>query len=88
MKIDKMFKSKELLIVNEKGITDNSFFVAIGLFISWEDIEEIYMDSSIFMGKVIELKIKNEEKYLNNFHWWEQKLFKFNKYVRHQIFLY
>ena len=57
-------KSKEILLVDERGITDNSSAIALG-FIPWHDIGSICLRP--FMGQTfIEAELKNEEKYLAN----------------------
>jgi hypothetical protein len=75
---------KKMLIVDEQGITDNSTYAAFG-FVPWNEIEKIYIDPFLGM-KMIELKIKNEEKYLNNYTWWKKELMKLNKIIGHQPF--
>lgn len=53
---------KDILIVDDKGITDNSSALAFG-FIPWRDIENIYIDR-FFCNQFIEIVLKNEEQYL------------------------
>jgi hypothetical protein len=70
-------KRKKLLIIDEKGIIDNSTYAGFG-FVPWNEIEKIYIDS-FFGYKYIELKIKNEKKYLDKFTWWKKQVLKNNK---------
>ena len=82
----KTLKSKKpITIFDKKGICDNVFHIARETFIPWKDIEKIYI-GSILGIKTIEIKIKNEEEYLNNFNWWRKMIIESNKYFRIQYF--
>lgn len=50
------------LVVDEKGITNNSSIISLG-FIPWEDIQEIKF-TNILNSKLILVKVYDEEKYL------------------------
>lgn len=67
-------QEKELLIVDEKGITDNTSAISLGL-IDWADIKRVYIDE-VLENRFIELEIENEEKYLNNLPWIKRKQYK------------
>lgn len=81
--IKKNKKKQEILIINDKGITDNSTAISLG-FIPWEDIENVYIDG-VLGNQFIELKIKNEEKYLKNINFMKKILINLNKKMGHQI---
>ena len=73
---------KDILIVDEKGVTDNSSALAFG-FIPWMDIDNIYIDSS--MGnEFIELVLNNEEYYLKKLHGLKKLVVLGNKKMKHQ----
>jgi hypothetical protein len=74
---------KEILIVDEKGITDNSSALACG-FIPWRDIDNIYIASS--MGnQFIELVLNNEEHYLKKLKGIKKLAVLINKKMKHQV---
>ena len=81
--LKRMKTKKEMLIVNSKGITDNTSAISLG-FIPWEDIEDVYVDG-VLGNNFNELKIKNEEKYLNNISFIKKLLINSNKKMGHQI---
>ena len=81
--IRRMKNNKEMLIINNKGITDNSSAISIG-FIPWEEIEDAYIGSSVG-NEFIELKIKNEEKYLKNLPFFKKLLINANKKMGYEI---
>ena len=57
----KLFSKKPMLVVNEKGITDNTGATSLG-FMPWTDIKEIKMISK---ARSIEVVLFDEEKYLS-----------------------
>ena len=70
-------KSKEILIADERGITDRSSAIALG-FIPWRDIASIRL--RLFMNqKFIEIELKNKEKYLNELGWFKKGAIKMNE---------
>jgi hypothetical protein len=74
---------KDILIVDEKGITDHSSALAFG-FIPWSDIDRIYIDSS--MGnQFLELVLINEEHYLSKLRGLKRQAALANKKLKHQI---
>lgn len=81
--IIRMKKNKEMLIINNKGITDKTSAISLG-FIPWEEIEEAYIGSSVG-NEFIELKIKNEEKYLKNLPFFKKLLINSNKKMGYEI---
>jgi len=83
--INTLISKKEILIVDKKGIKDNSLHIAKEYFIPWDDIEKLFIGSSLGQ-KLIELKIKNEETHVNSFNWWRKMMLKTNKYFGIQTF--
>ena len=81
--INRMRCYKELLIINDEGITDNSMAISLG-FIPWEDIEDAYIDG-VFGCNFIELKVRNEAKYLREIHILKKIVIYLNKKMGHQI---
>ncbi len=81
--LKRMKTNKEMLIINKEGITDNTSAISLG-FIPWEEIEDIYVDG-VLGNNFIELKIKNEEKYLKNISFIKKMLINSNKKMGHQI---
>ena len=78
-------KPKELLIADEKGITDRSSAIALG-FIPWSDVASIRL--CLFMEqKFIEVELKNEDKYLNGLGWFKKNAIKANKKMQLQAVL-
>jgi len=74
---------KDILIVDEKGVTDNSSALAFG-FIPWKDIDNIYIDST--MGnQFIELVLNNEEYHLKKLHGIKKLAVLINKKMKHQM---
>lgn len=61
--IRKLFDNSIGLIINEKGITDNSSGTSVGL-IEWNDISEI-QTTQIASTKFIMIETSNPEKYIN-----------------------
>lgn len=81
--IKRAISGKDILIVDEKGITDNSSALAFG-FIPWTDIDDIYIDSD--MGnQFIELVINNEEYYLQKLSGIKKQAILTNKKMGHQV---
>lgn len=76
-------QGKDILIVDEKGITDNSSALSIG-FIPWQDIDGIYIDS-IYGNAFIEIVLHNEEQYINRLTKLKRKAVCANKKMGHQI---
>lgn len=74
---------KDILIVDEKGILDNSSALAFG-FIPWEDVEKIYIDS-VMGNYFIEIVLKNEEYYLQKLKGIKKLLVLSNKNMGHQL---
>lgn len=74
---------KAVLIVDQKGVTDNSSAAALG-FIPWADINRIYMDR-LMNNQFIELVLKDEEKYLTKMHGYKKFTALSNKKMGHQI---
>ncbi|WP_294215788.1 STM3941 family protein [uncultured Chryseobacterium sp.] len=58
------FFKKINLIINEKGIIDNSSYTSVGM-ISWNDINSIN-SISISSNKFLIINVKNPHKYINN----------------------
>lgn len=59
--------NKNLIVVDKKGITDNSSAIALG-FISWDDIVDIQLKTLTFeesTQKFISITLADEEKYIN-----------------------
>lgn len=81
--IKKIKDNKEMLIINNKGITDNTTAISFG-FIPWKDIEDVYIDG-VLGNEFIELKVRNEEKYLYNLAPLKKVLVNINKKMGHQI---
>lgn len=81
--IKRMKKNKEMLIINNKGITDKTSAISLG-FIPWEEIEDAYIGSSVG-NEFIELKIRNEEKYLKNLPFLKKLLINANKKMGYEI---
>lgn len=76
-------EGKDILIVDDRGITDHSSAVAVG-FIPWADINRIYMDS-VMGNKFIEIEINNEEQYLSKLSGIKKAAVFSNKKMGHQI---
>ncbi|SEW46610.1 STM3941 family protein [[Clostridium] fimetarium] len=75
--IKKAILGNNILIVDEKGITDNSSIIAFG-FIPWADIDKIYIES--FMGNdFIELVLNNEDYYIKKINGIKRKAISTNK---------
>ncbi|WP_378106641.1 STM3941 family protein [Chryseobacterium sp. sg2396] len=63
--IIKVLVSKRIsLVVDEKGIIDNSSYTSVGM-ISWNDITSIH-SISISSNKFLIINVKNPHKYINN----------------------
>jgi hypothetical protein len=80
--LKKAKSKKDILIVDEKGITDNSSAFAFG-FIPWKDIDDIYI-ASVTGNQFIELVINNEEYYLQKFSGMKKQAIRINKKMGHQ----
>lgn len=74
---------EDILIVDEKGITDNSSALAFG-FIPWMDIDNIYIDSSVG-NQFIELTLNNEEHYIKKLRGLKKLIVLANKKMKHQV---
>jgi len=62
---------KEVLIVDDKGITDHTTAIALG-FIPWEDIRFIRIQP--YMSQVfVVVGVVNEDKYLSGLNWFKKK---------------
>lgn len=55
-------QGKAILVVDEKGVTDNSSSISFG-FIPWGDIDEVRVDA-VFGNNCIELLLNNENDYI------------------------
>lgn len=74
---------RDILIVDDKGITDNSSALSFG-FIPWMDIDNIYIDS--FWGnQFIEIVLNNEEQYLKKLRGMKKLNVLANKRLKHQL---
>lgn len=62
----KLFDKKPGLIINQKGITDNSSFLSVGL-ILWSDIEKIKF-LSLEGNNFIMISVKNHVSFLSKIH--------------------
>lgn len=80
--LKKAKRGKDILIVDEKGITDNSSDLAFG-FIPWTDIDNIYM-TSVVGNQFIELVLNNEEPYLQKLSGMKKLAVLANKKMGHQ----
>ena len=71
------FKNRNILVINNEGITDNSTALALG-FIPWSDVK--YMRIG-FVGsqKFIDVGIRNEALYLERLNRWQRKVIKINQ---------
>lgn len=76
-------EGKEILVVNNEGITDNSSALAFG-FIPWSDIDKVYIDS-VMGNQFIELVINNEDKYISTLNGIKKNLVLTNKKMGHQL---
>lgn len=81
--VKKAKSKKEILIVDEKGITDNSTSLALG-FIPWKDIEDIYIDS-VMGNQFIEIVLNNEEYYIQKLRGIKKQAVLVNKKMGHQV---
>jgi len=79
------FKNRNVLIVNNEGITDYSSSIALG-FIPWSDVEELYI-TKVNDVKFIEVAIKNEERYLEKLKGWQRKAIGINRKMGQQVVL-
>ncbi len=61
--LKRMKQGKNILIVDENGITDNSSAISFG-FIPWEDINDIKI-VSMLNNDLIELSLNNEQEYID-----------------------
>ena len=81
--LKRLFTAGVVLIVDEKGITDNSSAIAVG-FIGWLDIEDIYIADNRVHNKYgskikfIEIKVKDNEKYLGKLSFFKKKMLRLN----------
>ncbi|MEF9477790.1 hypothetical protein OWR28_08830 [Chryseobacterium sp. 1B4] len=67
-----IFSSKFNLVINEKGIIDNSSYVSVGM-ILWDDITSI-KSISVVSTKFLIINVKDPNKYINNQNTTKQKL--------------
>lgn len=81
--IKRAISGKNILVVDENGITDNSSLLAFG-FIPWKDIDNIYIDSSVG-NEFIELVLNNEEYYRKKLHGLKKLAVSANKKMKHQM---
>lgn len=79
----RMNKKNVFLAINEEGITDHTTAISLG-FIPWKDIENVYV-GTVFGEKFIELKIKYEDKYLQNLNFIKKMFIYGQKRMGHQI---
>ena len=79
----RVFNKSEMLIIDSKGITDNSSAISLG-FIPWEEIDSAYI-GEVLENRFIELKIKDEEKYLNNLSFLKKFFINYNRKIGHEI---
>jgi len=63
MSLKKLFDPQPGLVINQKGITDNSSGVSVG-FIPWQDITEI-KSTQIALTKFLIVQLNNPEEYLD-----------------------
>lgn len=63
MSLKKFFDTQPGLVINQKGITDNSSGVSVG-FIPWKDITEI-KSTQIALTKFLIIQLNNPEDYLD-----------------------
>ena len=73
---------KAILLVDDRGITDNSSAIAFG-FIPWSDINDIYLDS-VWNNTFIELVLRNENEYINRSTGFRRMMILANKKMKHQ----
>lgn len=78
----RLIKRKPILIVDDKGITDNSSAISVG-FIPWEDVEDIVMDECLG-NEFIEIKLVDEEKYIKRLSDLSKKAVIANKKMGHE----
>lgn len=74
--IKRFINPKNILVIGEKGITDNSSAISIG-FIPWEAIDEVFI-STVILQKFIAVKINNIEKRLEDMPIAKKKVLKSN----------
>ncbi|MDA6071095.1 hypothetical protein NJT12_15880 [Flavobacterium sp. AC] len=74
--VKKMFDNKPGLIINEKGITDNSNSSSIGL-IKWSDITEISL-GRVMSTQFLLIKVSNPEDYIQKANQMKKLLLKQN----------
>lgn len=74
---------KDILIVDENGVTDNSSAVALG-FIPWQDIKDIHLRSTLG-NYFIELELFDEEKYLKRLKGIKKLAVKINLNTGHEL---
>ncbi len=72
----RLFVPKPSLIINEKGITDDSSAISFG-FLSWDEIEKIYI-SNVINQAFLSILPKNVDEQLKKFSGIKQKIFKKN----------
>jgi len=72
----KAFDQKPGLVINEKGITDNSNFTSVGL-IEWSQIKGIRM-AQVMSNRFVLIDVVNPEKYLQESSKFKASLMKSN----------
>lgn len=74
--------TKPAIIINKEGITDNSTLSSLGL-INWEDIENISIKNFLTeITRYVEIKVKDEQKYLSRKNSAARFFIKLNKSLR------
>lgn len=79
--IKRSLAHQPILIVDKKGITDYSSAIAVG-FIPWEDVMQIDIDG-VLGNEFIEIKLKNEDKYIQSMNKIQRIFMKVNLKMRH-----
>jgi hypothetical protein len=74
--IYRLFVPKPSLIINEKGITDDSSAISFG-FLSWDEIEKIYI-SNVMNQAFLSILPKNVDEQMKKFTGIKQSVFKQN----------
>ncbi len=81
--LKRMVSGNAVLAADSRGIIDNSSINSLGV-IFWDDIEDMYMGRSRG-NRFIEVKLKNEKKYLLTCGWFKRLRLKLNKLRGHQM---
>lgn len=74
--IKRLIKPKNILVINDKGIEDNSSAISLG-FIPWDSIEEVYL-SQVVTERFICININNIDERLNELSFVKRTLIKIN----------